>query len=323
MAKENGAARVSIVMPIYNAGDYLYQSLGSAVGQTFSDIEIVCVNDGSTDGSLSVMREFAKEDGRIKVIDKPNGGYGHAMNVGMSAATGDYVMILEPDDFMSLNMVEVLYGVASSLDCDVVKSNYFEHQGSTGMDTFTDVLWGRECGTVTNSKIDPSVILMRPCIWTSIYRRKLLTDHMIRFNETPGAAYQDTAFAFKVLSSAERVSFVYDAFLHYRIDNEASSVKSSGKIYNVCDEFAAMESFICTDREARARLMPTVQLLKLDTYEWNLNRISEEYRPQFRDRMALEFIKAEYDGFLDRSLFDDGRWNRLQGYIAQYKKHSK
>ncbi|MBQ3339101.1 MAG: glycosyltransferase family 2 protein, partial [Atopobiaceae bacterium] len=93
---------MSIIMPIYNAGSFLYQSLDSAVCQTFENIEIVCVNDGSTDASLGVMRDYARRDRRIKVIDKPNGGYGHAMNVGISAATGEYVMILEPDDFMEL-----------------------------------------------------------------------------------------------------------------------------------------------------------------------------------------------------------------------------
>lgn len=320
MATDKSQPAVSIVMPIYNAGDYLYQSMDSAVGQTFADIQIVCVNDGSTDGSLTVMREYAKRDKRILVIDKPNGGYGHAMNVGMTAASGEYVMILEPDDFMELDMVEVLYHTAKKLDCDVVKSNYWHHWGTTNTDKFENALGDKVPGVVTSAMEDPKVVLIRPCIWTAIYRRQLLVDNAIRFNETPGAAYQDTAFAFKVLSSAERVSFLSEAYLHYRVDNEASSVKSSGKIYNVCDEFAAMESFICTRREKRLHLMPVLQVLKYDTYLWNLNRISEEFRTEFRDRMALEFLKAEYDGFMDADLFGPARWNGVQQFIKEYRE---
>ena len=315
MKESVGSPNVSIIMPIYNAGSFLYQSLDSAVCQTFENIEIVCVNDGSTDASLGVMRDYARHDRRIKVIDKPNGGYGHAMNVGISAATGEYVMILEPDDFKELNMFERLYAEAKRLGCDVVKSNYWEHEGATGADSFENVLDGRIFGVATNAMDDPTIILIRPCIWTSIYRRQFLNDCRIRFNETPGAAYQDSSFAFRALTSAGRLSFIEDAFLHYRIDNETSSVKSKGKVFSVCDEFSAMESFIIVDRERRLRFMPMLQRLKLDTYEWNLWRISGEYKKAFEDRISAEFIKAEYDGFLDQSLFDAKRWSRVQYFL--------
>ena len=308
---------VTIVMPIYNAGSFLIQSLDSAVCQTLEDIEIVCVNDGSTDGSLSVMREYAKGDGRIKVIDKPNGGYGHAMNRGIAAATGEYVMVLEPDDFMSLDMAERLYSEAKRLDCDIVKSNYWEHEGATGTDSFENVLAGRSFGVVTNVMEDPTIILIRPTIWSSIYRRAHLERNRIRFNETPGASFQDTAFVFKALSSAERISFVEEAYLHYRVDNAASSVKSSGKIFNICDEFAAMEAFISTDRERRARLMPLLQYLKFDTYEWNLWRIGDEFKRVFEDRISAEVVKASYDGFLDESLFSEKQWARVQYFLER------
>lgn len=318
MAESSTSPSVSIVMPIYNAGRFLYQSLDSAVCQTFDDIEIICVNDGSTDESLSVMRDYARGDRRIKVIDKPNGGYGSAVNAGFAAATGEYVMILEPDDFMSLNMVESLYAEAKRLDCDVVKSNYWEHRGATGEDSFENVLEGRSFGVVTSAWDEPDIILIRPTIWSSIYRRQHLVDQHIKLNETPGAAYQDTSFVFKALSSAKRISFVEDAYLHYRIDNEGSSVKSTGKIFNVCDEFAAMEAFISVDRERRAHFMPMLQRLKYDTYEWNLWRISDDFKRVFEDRITTELVKAEYDGFLDESLFDAHGWSRVQYFLSRY-----
>lgn len=321
MTKDGKTPQVSVVMPIYNPGDYLFESMDSVLGQTFTDIEVVCVNDGSTDDSLSVMRDYARSDRRVRIIDKPNGGYGHAMNRGMDAATGTYVMILEPDDFMSLDMVERLHATAEEHRCDVVKSNYFAHEGVTGADTLVDIADDKPVNTVLNAMDTPSVVITQPCIWSAIYRRDLLTRHGIRFSETPGASYQDTGFAFKALSAADRVMFVPEAYLHYRIDNEASSVKSSGKIFNVCDELAAMESFVCTYAERRARLMPALQRIKFATYDWNLQRISDEFADQFRDRMALELIKARYDGFLDRSYFNDNMWKRLTSIIEGYEKH--
>ena len=97
-------AKVSIVMPIFNSSEYLHQSLGELVKQTLNDIEIICVNDGSTDNSLDIIQQYAYHDPRIKIIDKKNSGYGNTMNIGISIAQGDYIGILEPDDFPELNM---------------------------------------------------------------------------------------------------------------------------------------------------------------------------------------------------------------------------
>lgn len=314
---------VSIVIPIFNPGDYLLQSMDSVVNQSFSNIQIVCVNDGSTDGSLTVLRDYAKRDKRILVINKPNGGYGNAMNRGIDVATGEYIMILEPDDYMEPNMVESLYDTARTLACDVVKSNYWEYQGSLGTNTFINVLGNQIPGVVTNAMENPRLLLISPCIWTAIYRKKMLVENGIRFSETPGAAYQDTAFAYKVLSSAKRISFLNDAFIHYRTDNEASSVKSSGKVFEVCDEFAAVESFISTKQNERIRLLPIVQVMKFNTYVWNLNRISEEYKEVFRDRMALDLLKADFDGFLNKELFGNDQWEAVQECINAYRMKQK
>ena len=309
---------VSIVMPIFNPGDYLFQSMDSVIGQTFPNIQIVCVNDGSTDGSLTVLREYAKRDKRIVVIDKPNRGYGHAMNVGIEAAVGEYIMILEPDDYMERNMVETLYGTATRLDCDIVKSNYWEYEGSSNKNTFIRILGSQAPGVVTNAMENPRMLLISPCIWTAIYRKQLLVENDIRFNETPGAAYQDTAFAYKALISANRVTFLDDSFIHYRTDNDSSSVKSTGKIFNVCDEFASVESFVGTNHKLRTHLMPAIQAMKFSTYIWNLNRIADEYKTLFQNRIALEMIKADYDGFLKKEYFNDTLWEELQSIVHDY-----
>ena len=141
---------VSIIMPIYNAERFLHQSLGSVVDQTLKNIEIICVNDGSTDSSLSMMKQYAAEDKRIRIIDKANGGYGQSMNCGLRIAKGEYIGILEPDDFMSKDMLETLYNIAKKNNADVVKSNYFEYKTKDNSNNFLEVLEGLPYDEITS-----------------------------------------------------------------------------------------------------------------------------------------------------------------------------
>lgn len=309
--------KVSILMPIFNAEPFLEQSLSSAMHQSLKEIEIVCVNDGSKDGSLDIMKKYQKRDDRIKIIDKENAGYGHAMNIALDNATGEYIAILEPDDFLDLNMCENLYQRAIENDLDVIKSNYYENIANE--DKYFEVLWEQKYDIVTSAKENDRIIVMRPCIWTALYKREFLEKNHIRFNETPGASYQDTSFAFKVWVSADRVMFVKDAYLHYRMDNENSSVNSSGKIFSICDEFNAMDSFLKAKKEYKDRFSKVLQAIKWDSYNWNLGRIAEEYKPIFEEQIAIDYIKAKYENVLDEKYFDEWRWSEINNLISKYE----
>lgn len=311
---------VSIIMPIYNASKFLKESLGGLVKQTLENIEIVCVNDGSTDDSLEIIKKYAMDDSRIKIINKANSGYGHSMNQGLKVASGEYIGILEPDDFTDKNTYEVLYNMAKNQNADVVKANYYEY--SNQKDHYFEVLSGLKYGEITSAKENEKIIFMRPCIWSAIYRKDMLDDNNICFNETPGASYQDTAFAFKVWTCASRVLFVKEAFLHYRTDNENSSVKSAGKIFSICDEFQSMQAFLNQDIYKKNKYSKILQVLKLDSYTWNLNRIAPEYQKVFKMQIGLDFIKAEYDGVLDKEYFDSNRWEMVLEYINEAKNQS-
>ena len=117
-------AKVSIIVPTYNVEMYLDECLESLQRQTLKDIEIICVNDGSKDSSLEIIKRYAAGDSRFVVIDKENGGYGKAMNVGLDKATGEYIGIVEPDDFVPLYMYEDLYNVAAKNELDFVKADF-------------------------------------------------------------------------------------------------------------------------------------------------------------------------------------------------------
>ena len=121
----NEMPKVSIIVPVYNMERYLGKCLDALTKQTLSDIEIVAVNDGSTDSSPNILRTYAEKDPRIRIIDKPNSGYGASMNRGIDEARGEYVGIVEPDDYPDLVMFDKLYKAAKKHNCDLIKCNYY------------------------------------------------------------------------------------------------------------------------------------------------------------------------------------------------------
>ena len=102
--------KISVIMPVYNGEKYLNQCLDSVIGQSLQDIEIICVNDGSTDSSPDILRSYAAKDPRVKVFDQPNLNAGAARNLGMKYATGEYYSFLDADDFFDPQMLELAYG---------------------------------------------------------------------------------------------------------------------------------------------------------------------------------------------------------------------
>ena len=119
--------KVSIIVPVYNVEEYLPQCLDSLVNQTLQDIEIICINDGSTDSSGKILDNYAQKDNRIKVITKENEGQGVARNLAMDHANGEYIMFCDPDDWFELSACEDAYNQISKNDNDIVFFNYFDY----------------------------------------------------------------------------------------------------------------------------------------------------------------------------------------------------
>ena len=129
MTSSSDCPLISILVPIYNVERYLRQCLDSICRQTLQDIEIICINDGSTDSSLDIIKEFADQDARIIIIDKPNSGYGDSMNQGLKTARGKYIGIVESDDWVDQEAFKSLYLLAEAYDVEVVRANYYRNKG--------------------------------------------------------------------------------------------------------------------------------------------------------------------------------------------------
>lgn len=307
--------KVSILMPACNVEKFIRECMDSVVNQTLRDIEIICLDDGSKDSTGDILDEYAENDSRIKVIHKPNSGYGHSMNVGLEQASGEYIGIIETDDFADLNMFEELYETAKRCDADVVKSNYYTYVSKPEPKSeYFEVLKPYD---LYNKVFRPSdeenqeIFRVRPCIWSGIYRRQMLLDYNIRFTETPGASYQDTSFAFKIWACAERACLVKNAYLHYRTDNANSSVKSSAKVFCLCDEYASTEKFLDEHPEKKEKLEKLKNSLKYESYRWNLQRLTMEFKYAFLVQMHKEFMQERKKGLLDKKYFTDWAWLNL------------
>lgn len=212
---------VSIIVPVYNAGQRLVEALVSAQEQTHTNVEIICVNDGSTDDSLAVLRAFAAEDARFHVIDKPNAGYGAAMNDGLAAARGEWVAILEPDDWMALDMLERMLAFASSLpgSADVVKCPYWRVvSGARGQRRQPCTYKGLVHPSTALFGLDqaPELFARHPSIWSALYRRSYLEEQGIRFPEHPGSGWADNRFLAEALLKTARIAYLDEAFYYYR-----------------------------------------------------------------------------------------------------------
>jgi len=316
-------AKISVVVPIYNVEKYLRKCLDSLIHQTFKDIEIICVNDGSKDSSLDIINEYASKDKRIKVISKENSGYGHTMNVGIDSATSEYIAILEADDFVEANMYEELCELITKNDCDIVKSNYNLYWSNPEKIIKCDATKIVEKNTIINAKEDADVLKLLPSLWTSLYKKEFLVKNNIRFLETPGASYQDTSFWHKVAMCAERVIVTDKAYIYYRQDNENSSVKNKGKMYCIVDEYKETLSFIEKNPHLNCHKQ-YIYALQYIGYCWNLQRLADELKEEFFEYFYNVFKKYYDNGELKKEFYQGvGNARKFMCLINSPKKFFK
>ena len=223
---------VSIIVPIYNAGPYLEQCLDSIVGQTHKDLEIILLNDGSTDDSLATMRRYAENDGRIKMIDKQNQGYGATCNRGLAEATGTWISIVEPDDWIEPGMYADMLAFAAKFadkgtPLDIVKTPYWRIW-------MPDTKQQRKLNCSYKDRIHPPkqpfaiadaahLLCHHPSIWSAIYRKSFLDEHNIRFKEIPGAGWADNPFLVETLCQTDRIGYFDTAYYCYREETPEKS----------------------------------------------------------------------------------------------------
>lgn len=231
----NTDIKVSVIMPIYNACDYIRPAMDSVLYQTLSEIEVICVDDGSTDQSLNVLKEYQARDSRVRIVTETNAGPALARNNGMRRARGEYIAFLDADDFFEPTFLEALYEIAKRDDLDIAISKYdiynsrrsrFEPVPRT---EHSDIYLP---GKVTSKNEHPDHILMSTVgsAWNKLFKRSFVADKQLSFL-TDVRMYEDVYFVVTAMSLAERVGKVFDVLIHHRIHSEQSRAKMFKKYY--------------------------------------------------------------------------------------------
>jgi len=320
--------KVSIVLPSFNVRQYIKDCLESVIGQTLQEIEIICVDAGSTDGTLEIIKEYTKKDSRIKLIVSKEKSYGYQMNLGIDSASGEYIGIVETDDFILPDMYESLYIVAKTNKLDFVKSDFYRFTGKNGHidreynKLYHDSSYYNRVIDILDEQITFDFIMNT---WSGIYKRSFLDRYNIRHNETPGASFQDNGFWFQTFMHAKRAFFLDRAFYMNRRDNENSSVHNKEKVYCICDEYAFLLHILKENDTLLDNYGKTFAYACFRAYRANLYRIDYMYKKEFVFRWSKDFKNFNELGMLEEKRFLYSDWeilNRIMNDPEGYYKES-
>ena len=296
---------VSVIVPVYNVAQYLDRCLNSLVMQTHSNIEILLVDDGSTDGSGELCDQWQRRDHRIRVFHKPNGGLSDARNHGMERASGDYICFLDSDDWYGLRFVEVLLGALLETGSDVAECDYVCTDGS---DPAPDII---------PTAYDPAVFEGNECflrfltedffvsVCTKLYRRNLLENQPFR----TGVYHEDEFWTYRVFSKARKVCRVrYTGYYYYQ--RQGSIVHTSPSYKRLSDAFdAAKERMDFIERQyPQYASVGYTKAMSTCMYLYN-----KAERGDFPEKSALQeellsFFRILFEKYLRRRQYQKFMW---------------
>ncbi|MDD5020557.1 MAG: glycosyltransferase [Endomicrobiaceae bacterium] len=281
---------ISVVIPVYNVEKYLKQCLDSVISQTFTDFECICVNDGSTDNSLSILQEYATKDKRFKIFSKENRGISDTRNAGIELSIGEYITFIDSDDWVENNFLERLYSVAISESADIVSCNwkfYFNNEK-----TF-EVARVRKLDIVNNNDTDSDKLYKGyhgAYVWRKLYRTNIIKDNNICFYK--GKISEDGPFSGLVYLYADNFVFIYDELYLHR--TQITSL-TTNCIQSYIDAF---ENCITLTKELENRKFNSKEIKKflINTFIYKLGKLGKDVSKE--RQKELLFVISEHMKYL-------------------------
>lgn len=263
---------ISIVVPVYNAEKYLKRCLESIINQTYKSIEIICVNDGSTDNSLKILREYESIDSRIIVIDKTNQGVSKARNEALKQSKGAYITFVDSDDWIELDMIETLYNTLIEKNVDVVRGNYINNYNCE-CGVKNKGLNGLENQLLYTNEIDFSKIVISkflngklPCyIVLLMIKRDCIFEKNLKFKEDI-CLMEDTIFYIELLNNVNSIYFLDKPLYHYYLNVNSCTNSNIFYIRNI-DNLVKVNNYL-TDIIKKSKFK-----VEVDIIESNIARI--------------------------------------------------
>lgn len=308
--------KITVIMPSYNVVSYISECIESVIAQTFDDIEILCIDAGSTDGTLDIIKEYEKKDKRIRIIKSDKKSYGYQVNLGIKQAKGKYISIVETDDYIDSQMYEILFPIAEKNNVDVIKANWDNFCEFDGKRFFEERIMTKEdvYNRVLNVKEYGNLFLCDIMVWRGLYNKDFLINHKIFFNESPGAAYQDYGFSLLVLMNAKRLYYIENSLYRYRFGREDASSWNRNVLKNVYQEWRRLfdGKFIPESFSDDIYLYRRIVEAFIDECERTL--IMENYN------INSEYIKPYYEWFKPIA---ENLINKLSVYEQSYREQFK
>lgn len=320
---------ISVIMPSLNVGPYIDECISSVRAQTMADIEILCIDAGSTDGTLEILENHAAADPRIRIINSPIKSYGYQVNIGISEARGEYIAIIETDDYISPSMMQRLYDMAKKYDLDYAKGNFewfFSFKGHrrffkslmfpSGSDRYNKVICPTEDENLPN---------MDCSIWRGIYKTSFILENNIKCSETKGAAYQDLGFTMQVYDKAKKCAYIEDCLYFYQMERDGASSCRLEVLQFVEAEFKRLfeNNLLSKNKAVYLRLIyafvfETEKLLKKLDFQ-----IDEEYIIKPYNWMKAQIVKALEEGIFAKNDLDATIWMKLKLLLENVGEYAK
>ena len=294
---------ISVIVPVYNVEKYLSQCLESIINQTFSDIEIICVNDGSTDNSRQILEEYKLKDSRIIIEDKANGGLSSARNTGLKAAKGRVISFVDSDDWIAPDMLEKLYNdmVFYNTDISICAVHLYDEISKTVDDDdgyYNLSKFNRTFDNRAFSYRDTKPFLTDICVmaWNKLYRKSLIDKVNAKFPD--GLIFEDGPFFYDLFFNTDRVSVVRDFLYYYRINRKGSIVQNGGEnLFDIID----IVNLMC-DKAKNTSVWNDIKYdffkRKADDIIYRFNLIEDNLKPRFSK------LLKEKSCLSDENIFD-------------------
>lgn len=295
--------KISVIIPVYNVEDYVSSCIRSVKNQTLSDIEIICVDDGSTDDSLNILREFEETDDRIHVFSQKNSGVSSARNLGISKSSGEYIIFVDGDDYIEEDLCEYVYSLITKKEADIVVFG----GDIISEDTDDDYLKGANDYFTNNLNVDDAIVVndsinallkykgSYPLVWNKIYKRDLVINS--GGFDTELKLGEDEAFLFSVFPQAKVIIYTSRKFYHYLRNRSGSATEKIVLDFKHRAEENFKLAVIVKDSWEKLGILSEYENEYLDRYVFLLFDSAKlvDYSPSFK----TEYIKRVLDFFLE------------------------
>lgn len=311
--------KISIIIPVYNTEKYLKECIDSILSQNFEDVEIICINDGSTDGSLEILKSYSQ---KIKLVNKENSGAGDSRNIGLNLASGEWILFLDSDDFLEENALAKLYNKAKSDDTEVIFFNVNKFLNEDNEKIFYNFVepYFRRFGEQVFFPCDAvDIIFQTNAHPFKMYKRESLKKYDCKYSTN--SLVEDQSLFYSVISNFDKICVLNDAILNYRIHDESITTKISKYISDLFAEFYLCEDIIKKSKYSKLLLNEFIKHRIHANFYW-FEKISKDRKDFYYKNLRefLKYIQKEYGNEIFEDVFEKKEINKILKY--SYKTYA-